>query len=210
MSDCLRVFFIPHGRLQACFGSKDYSFLSNLMEHQAKEIAGDDEAFDYKLQKGAPSMKQALTEIVEGKPTYFEDGYVYGYALEHICRELAKNESHPLFEGVHYLHAWTKDAVIFPEFFSGEDYPISIPMPGDYPYLGFVSPNFARSVLDKYRDTDLSKTTVVEPGKGLLGWFRSPLTRTVDAPDRVVAARNQVLSWLKKASEQNLDVFTFY
>jgi len=77
-------------KLKAIYGSKDESFLAEVIRAHAQDIKENDEWFEDEIKEdGFPPTKQALREIVLGTFGTYEGGEaMYGYALKIICEHI--------------------------------------------------------------------------------------------------------------------------
>jgi len=137
-------------RLRSAYGSKDRAMFQAIEKREADDIRDRDEWFRDRIKRGAPSLREAVAQIIEGQinaPPWA--GFQYGYALELLCKHLG-----------HVLE--NRDRVSFiehlgtPTGLTSSGPPLPISRPEDFPSIGFLT---ADQVGDEYlrlKDQDLS------------------------------------------------------
>lgn len=166
-------------RLRAVFGSDDRALLDAIEAEQAADLDENEAWFEDEIASGAPTLRQALEQIVAGAVTGpASAGFQYAYATEALCRRL----------GVRLED--TEDSLGFLDDL-GFDFrlrtsrlPLPLPLPLDFPSVGYL--NTAEVVEEHAR--------FVAAGPG---------------GDRVSDARAELTERLKQASEQGLGLVAF-
>ena len=77
--------------LKKAFGSRDEKLLAKVKKGCQEQLSDNDESFEEGIAEGAPSLLQAVEEILEGKPKSKKHGFQYGYAIEVLSGTLGTN-----------------------------------------------------------------------------------------------------------------------
>ena len=155
------VYGVDIDRLRSTFGSQDDMFLDE-------------------IRRGAPSLREALSQILRGQITGGEGTeFQYGYAAELLCKHLGQRlDNDDLIEFV--------DDLEIPTGVLSSGPPLPIPTPLDFPMIGFLTADEVREEYDRLKDQDLSH----------------------DDED-IEAAREEFRSYLLQANDQGLGIVTF-
>ncbi|MBK7402005.1 MAG: hypothetical protein IPJ34_38600 [Myxococcales bacterium] len=80
--------------LSAVFGGKDRALVTRVEARAGKRLRHADEWFAERIAAGAPSLRTALEEIVDGRCKAKRHGFQYVYALELLCLTLGTQVAH--------------------------------------------------------------------------------------------------------------------
>jgi hypothetical protein len=139
MSSTVTVYAVSVDRLKQVVGSGDQALIDAIVEGQADFLASIDEIDD----EAERTCAEAVADLVNGETSDDAPGYLYGYALETICRHVGQEL--PNISGISRASQWIEkiDAVLtskgVPLRFSNLVYdgtPIPIPEPDDSPSIG--------------------------------------------------------------------------
>jgi AcrR family transcriptional regulator len=166
-------------RLRSVFGSKDRALFEAIVEGLADDIRERDEWSREQIERGAPSLREALSQIIRGRITGPDwAGFQYGYATELLCKHLG----HPLDSAG--CMGRVADLGI-PTGLDGSGPPLPIPRPKYVPIIGFLTADEVGVEYRRIRDQDLSHR------------------------EELAEARDEFRSFLRQASEKNLGLVTF-
>ena len=139
-------------RIRSTFGSNDDALLRAIEQEFADEFPRNDEWFSREIRRGAPTLREALAQIVRGKITAregIETEFQYGYAAELLCRHLGRElDNDDLIEFV--------DDLEIPTGITTSGPPLPIPESGDFPAIGFLTADQVRQEFASLKDEDLS------------------------------------------------------
>jgi hypothetical protein len=135
------VYAVDLAKLKALWGSADAKLDAKLAKQHAADYRDKDEWFDHYIAKGAPTFATAMTEVLAGKATQKKHGFMYGYAIEQLCRHLGARvdkESLTWFDEV--LDPLLKKAKQpkLAKLLCRGIFPMPIPKPGDFPEIGTI------------------------------------------------------------------------
>ena len=125
MSYSLTPFLLQLAELRRVPGNKNADLL-----RAAKQ--SDPARMEYPDDEGL-SLGQALEQIVNGAPLDKRYGYIYGYALEQICRHLGETVD---ADEISDLHMFPRDEIV--PWLESSGPPIKLPKIDDFPLIGFV------------------------------------------------------------------------
>jgi hypothetical protein len=174
-----RIYGVDLRRLQSAFGSHDGDLVRRLSEQYAEDFADADEGFATEIAEGALTLEAALAEVIQGtisgsRSTAFQ----YGYALEMLSRHLGEKMDTDMLGEI--------EGIGFAEQLATSGPPIPIPIPEDFPIIGYMTHQDAVAELQRIEGLDLSH------------------------PDRLVnIAIGQLRSCLEEARRQCLDLVAF-
>src|SRR5687768_10056766 len=86
MSSAINVYAVPVGRLAEVVGSRDRAVIDAIVEGQADFL----ESIDNIHEEAEMSCAEAVAELINGEVSEDGPGYLYGYALEAICRHVGE------------------------------------------------------------------------------------------------------------------------
>ena len=189
-------------KLKAVYGSKDESFLAEVIKAHAQDIKENDEWFEDEIQEeGFPPTKQALREIVLGTfGTYEGAEAMYGYALKIVCGHIGHRVGADDVANV-ADHPYESLLVA-----SGP--PIPIPYDElDFPEVGFLSLAQIPEELNRIENAPKkTRRSVISAGLSLLtgGWAGRRMTAEDLAQDMAAYRRT-----LTEALDKKLAVISF-
>jgi hypothetical protein len=196
---------IDLGKVSDALGSKNRRLVSVLVKkfgdefEQFDEMAadfGDDEAGEVAL-----TMRTALAQMVMGEEYNEELGFMYGYALELICRHFGEELLNQHWSAMPSGSEWAKTvdrglkAAGVPEsvlrvqkhlMYRGA--PIAIPKVEDFPSIGYL----------KHKE--------VKAAQKALG--QSKLAAVKD--EEVLASIQEIQNWLQTCADSGRDLVCFY
>jgi hypothetical protein len=111
-------------------GSKDGSLVAKIVKRYAADIEESNAWFEEELADGAPTLDEALRQIVDGAPLDADYGFQYGYALELLCRHFGARVDEDQIGFIEHLGLRTK--------LNDERPPIEIPEPDDFPKISHL------------------------------------------------------------------------
>ncbi len=88
------AYAIDLAALSAVFGGKDPALVDRVIRRAGERIRHADEWFGERIAAGAPSLRIALEEIVDGHCKAKRHGFQYVYALELLCLTLGTQVAH--------------------------------------------------------------------------------------------------------------------
>lgn len=80
--------------LAAVFGSRDRALVDRVVARAGERIRRADEWFGERIAAGAPPLRAAVEEIVEGRCKAKRHGFQYLYALELVCLTVGTQVAH--------------------------------------------------------------------------------------------------------------------
>ena len=181
--------------VRRAFGSRDAVLASAIREEFAYRFEQDRCDED---DEDEPSLDEALYEIIEGKPQRGHYGHKYAYALEMICLHLGERLPDRCLSAMR--GEWA-DAVeralagsgVPRDVFSLLDHlmyrgaPVAIPVPGDFPFIGYLKSEEVGAALGAVESADVS---------------------TLDPELREAVA--EVRGWLEACAASACDLVCFY
>jgi hypothetical protein len=168
-------------RLRSVFGSNDRAMLKALDESYGDTFLRNDEWSADRISEGAPTQREALAQIIEGKITGPDwAGFQYGYATEILCEHLGHwLEDENLIHDIEDLEIPTGlsnyNGLLFP-----------VPEPDDFPDIRFLTAEQVREDYERLTGLDLSHED-----------------------EELEAAREEFRSYFRQASEKGLGLVTF-
>ena len=155
MSYSVFVYSVNLDRLGHLFGSKDKQVVLEIKKQFSDDIKEHNDWFEEEIKGGAPTLNQAIEEIVEGVITHELNSWQYGYALEIICRYMGKQLSSESLESLNSSGLQLLESIDgVGELVLHSRPPMSIPIPQDFPTIGHMP---YQTVVDK-----LAKLTSIE------------------------------------------------
>ncbi|GAA5505393.1 hypothetical protein Rcae01_00838 [Novipirellula caenicola] len=140
-------FAIDIERLQSVHGSKDHDLLRKVLKDHADDVEDNDAFFEEEIEEGEmPNTATALRQIFEGEIQSNVEGAMYGYALQMIADQMGQ-----LVEGGEYGVGAVRDQP-FHSLLLQSGVPISIPLPSDFPEIGFLSRDQISDELQRARN----------------------------------------------------------
>ncbi len=205
MGYSLTAIAVDLGKVSGAVGSRNKRLVSALVKkfgddfEQFDEVAadlGDDEG-----DEGALTMKDALTQMVMGEEYNEEFGFMYGYALEFICRHFGEELSNEHWSAMPSGSEWAttvdralKAACVPEKVLRVEKHlmyrgaPIAIPEIEDFPGIGYLK---LKEVKAAQKALEQAKTAAVKD-KGVL------------------ASLQEIQSWLQTCADSGRDLVCFY
>lgn len=139
--------------LSAC-GSDDKVLLGAILKRQADLFAYDSEQLDEEVESSF-TLQQALTDIIAGNYRAPESRrYLYGYAIEILCRHFGEVIPVPGDEQFNEIGD-PGDLEIDSPLVNG-DLPLPLPTWSDTPYVRFLTSQQVVQEADKFSKMDLS------------------------------------------------------
>lgn len=127
-------FAIDIGKLRSVYGSKDRELLAKILENKAEDIDDNNAFFEDEIADGEmPDTAMALAQIFHAEVQSNVEGAMYGYALQMLADYMGQ-----LVEGGEYGVAAVRDQP-FDSLLLQSGPPIPIPVPSDFPEIGFLS-----------------------------------------------------------------------
>lgn len=195
MGATFTVYAVPFDQLRRVPGSGDRALVAAIAASGAYFLAQVDDLADADAGEEVPTCREALGQLVDGRPMAGHLGYLYGYALEAICAHLGRE-----LEGVSAISrasGWIDpvDAflgaagvpVALTDLVFGPC-PVAIPTPDDHPFIGSWPPAAIPAALAALRRADANgldeeaaatvalirdwlEAAAAEPGLGLVGFL---------------------------------------
>lgn len=193
------LYMLDVGKLQAIFGSKDMTLLDQLKQRYADRFTGNASYFATEITAGAPSLDQALGEIIAGsippekvgvadrlKATLFGKfhkprfGFQYGYALEVLCLSMGRMVADG--DSLGMIAELDIDTLL-----SEDRQPIPIPAAADFPSISYVT----------HQEIEQE-------------WEQVSTAEALSEDDEFADDRKKLLTCLDEARKQKLGLVGFY
>lgn len=172
------VWAVDTARLRQVPGSKDDKLRRMIGGRFKRDLADLDDLFDHQIAAGGPNTHEALRQIFDGTvPADVRNGAIYRYAfklvVEHFGAFLDNNAVYP----------WRGDftdidrnlAAVGIEFelgtFFGNDLPIELPYPDDFPLSGWLDEAAVAAVHAAPRKQAVVDADLREVVDCIAGWF---------------------------------------
>ena len=127
-------FAVDLEKFSSIYGSKDRELLASILQEQAEEIEDNDGFFEEEIEDGEmPDTTASITQIFDGAIQTDVEGAMYGYALQMIADHMGER-----VEGGEYGVAAVRDQP-FHSLLAESGPPVPIPIPSDFPEIGFLS-----------------------------------------------------------------------
>jgi hypothetical protein len=187
MSSSVNVFVVELDKLRRAIGSHDRQLIEAIQEDQERFLASIDDIDDEAELKCA----QAVEHLIAGNPSDDCPGYLYGYAVEAICRQLGHELPNicPIAGATDWLaevDAALKihqvplqlSALVFGKC------PVEIPQPDDCPCIGVWSPQSIPPALAALQGIELLglEREMTETFQDIRGW----LTEAAKTPGEAI------------------------
>jgi hypothetical protein len=181
------------GLLSRLLGSPSSSLIKTIKREYAHRFEQDDV-----LEDDEPTLQQALADLLAGKELDTSYGHKYAYALELLCDhfgEFLDNSAWSAMRGewAEQVHEAMKQADIDQQTLSVNDHlmyrgaPITIPEPGDFPFMGFLRKNEIGKAAQAIDSSDLS-----------------------EMDEEVQESVMQIRGWLERCEQLKCDLVCFY
>lgn len=175
-----QAYAVDIDRIRSAFGSRDETLLRAIEQAFADDLRRSDEWFSGEISRGAPTLREALAQILRGKITGREGTeFQYGYAVELLCKHLG--HSLDTDDGFEFV-----DDLELPTSLTTSGPPLPIPTLTDFPVIGFLTANQVGEEYARLKDQDLSH----------------------DDED-IAAAREEFRSYLQQANDLGLGIAMF-
>jgi hypothetical protein len=139
MSSSINVFVVDLDQLRGAIASGDKELVEAICQDQESFLATIDDIDD----EAELKCGEAVAHLICGTPSDEYPGYLYGYALEAICRQVGRELENicPICGAGDWLEEVDKALqdqrvpIALSTLVYGEC-PVKIPTPGDYPFIG--------------------------------------------------------------------------
>src|SRR5262245_33540901 len=88
VSCTLFPYVVDIAALQRCVGSQDKKLFAQVASNCAGRIKQNEESFEGDIRNGAPNLRVALEQIIQGSALQDRWAFQYPYALELLCGHL--------------------------------------------------------------------------------------------------------------------------
>lgn len=140
MSYSVYPYVVDLSELYAAFGSRDAELATTLVEVWDEEVRDNAWDFSRAIEVGAPTLAQALQDLVDGSVTQPDAAWQYGYALELLCRHFGQRLPNPAFEELRPYAIGYFDAIDgLRPLNLGSRMPLPIPTPEDFPAVSYLT-----------------------------------------------------------------------
>lgn len=155
MSYAPTAFAVDLDRVRALWGSKDMKLVAKVVAKHSDEITEKNEWFEDDIAKGAPTVIDALAEIVNGKCTQKKHGFMYAYALELACNVIGTNLYAAECLNADWFDAFgdalpakgpIKRLLSAKAMTENPKMIVPIPKPGDFPGMGYLSADECKTI----------------------------------------------------------------
>jgi len=127
------VFYaIDLSRLRSALGSKDEHLLQAIAKANSDQIEESNEWFEDEIDEGAPSLSDALRQLVMGEPLDDDSGFMYAYATELLVSHLGERLD---VDDI----GWVSDLKLDSPLDLDHRIPVEIPQPADFPSFSHLT-----------------------------------------------------------------------
>lgn len=160
----LIAYAINIDELASIYGSGDKKFISWVGQRCHKRIVKYNREFSVLIEHGAPSLLEALEEIVKGKTLNQKYGAIYAYAIELYCEAFQQDflnnaPFHPC------SHQWLQEVDFALEELGivkgfrlekliDGSLPLPIPSFQDFPAFGYITTNVVYQAFEEIKNQD--------------------------------------------------------
>jgi hypothetical protein len=149
MSTATSIYAVDLRPLRAACGSNDADLLQRITDTHRDDIRESNEWHEDAIAAGALTLEAALAELIQG--TFSgppSTAFQYGYALELLCKHLGER-------------VWTDElgeieGIGFAQALALSGPPIPIPIPEDFPVIGYMTHQQIEAELQRIAGMDLS------------------------------------------------------
>ncbi len=192
MSYSIYAYLVDIEQLQQIHGSKDVTIVPNITDSFSEELEENNEWFESEIESGAPTLIQAVRDIVDGNVEKTEAyWWQYVYALELICKYIGTQLESDELEAIKSSGFWIVDEM---EAIKDLNYSSRSPIPihglENLPSITYVSYDEAIYYLSNR-------------------YSKKKADLTPDQEERLVNAIEQYHSWLKEAINKRTGLVCF-
>ena len=183
----LTTYAVSADKLRGAFGSRDERLLQQVLSVYGDDMASDDAQYETALPEA-----EALREIIYSTISLPDEGSLYSFTFEYLCRYLGTWLSNRHFYPCNSKHLRRIDALDLPvklmDLVNGE-LPVKLPQPDDFPGVGYWTPEQIAEAAAQLRRINLDKPDKVladalreSPGladqvRDIRGWLTSARRR---------------------------------
>lgn len=179
--------------VQHVYSSRDFALLDAVSHDFTRELRLNGQSYQAEIANGAPSLLQAVGELIVGSITSPQFAWQYGNAFHIICSLLGTKLPNDEFQMIHLPSSRNftgKMEWVGQYMLSKPRYPIPLPPIEDFPLISYISKDEAANELP----AQLLRNT----GDG--GQYTH---------EELMAAK-QFEHWLYRATQEKRDIITFF